>query len=210
MPRVIGGSLEAHRVATLDRIFEAFNRLLYERGYDAVSLADVAAEIGIARTAMYNYFASKDALLVAYVTQESESYLRHLRAVLAAVENPVDRLRRYIREQLQYFAGHHLPPGSALRVLLSKAAYDRVADHVVALELVLREILSDAAADRYLAVDDLEATIPLVVSCIHRAGTDDRAATDLDALTRATEAFVLRGLGVQVTADGRPRRHPRR
>lgn len=205
-----GGSLEAHRVATLDRIFDALTRLMYERGYDALSLADVAADVGIARTAMYNYFPSKDALLIAYVTRESEGYLRRLRAALDAVDNPVDRLRVYIREQLGYFTSRHLPPGSALRVLLSKPAYDRVADHVVALELVLREILADAEAERYLAVDDLEATIPLVVSCIHRAGTEERATIDLDAAGRATEVFVLRALGVQLTADGRPRRHARR
>lgn len=210
MPKVTGGSLEAHRVATLDRIFEAFTRLMYEQGYDALSLADVAADIGIARTAMYNYFPSKDALLVAYVTQESDAYLRQLRAELDAVDNPVDRLRVYIREQLGYFASHHLPPGSALRVLLSKGAYERVADHVVALELVLREILADAAEGRYLAVDDVDATIPLVVSCIHRAGTEDSNGADLDTVSRATEAFVLRALGVQLNADGRPRRHTRR
>lgn len=206
----MGGSLEAHRTATLDRIFEALTRLMYERGYDALSLADIAADVGIARTAMYNYFASKDALLLAYVTRESEAYLGELRAALASVDNPVDRLRTYIQQQLRYFASHHLPPGPALRVLLSKLAYDRVADHVVALERVLRDILADADEQRYLAVDDLEATIPLVVSCIHRAGTEERPGDGLDAATKATETFVLRALGVQLTADGRPRRHARR
>lgn len=204
-----GGSVEAHRTATLDRIFEALTRLMYERGYDALSLADVAAEVGIARTAMYNYFPSKDALLIAYVTRESDGYLRQLRSALASVDNPIDRLRVYIREQLRYFASHHLPPGSALRVLLSKPAYDRVADHVAALEVVLREILADADAERYLAVDDLEATIPLVVSCIHRAGTEGQA-DGIEVARRATEVFVLRALGVQLNADGRPRRHARR
>jgi AcrR family transcriptional regulator len=210
MPRVIGGSLETHRSVTLERIYDAFTELLYERGYDSISLADVATQVGIARTAMYNYFPSKDALLVAYVGRESEVYLQHLKDSLARVDNPIDRLRIYLAEQLRYFASHHMPPGSALRVLLSKSAYGRVADHVVALEQLLREILDDAVAERYVEVDDLETTISLVVSCIHRAGTDEVASADMDAVSRSTEAFVLRALGVTLTADGRPRRHPRR
>ena len=59
MPKVEGGSISAHRQATTERIFDAFGELIYTRGYDHVSLADVAAAAGISRTAIYNYFPDK-------------------------------------------------------------------------------------------------------------------------------------------------------
>jgi len=55
MPRVTGGSLEAHRREARARVFDAFSRLLYERGYDAITLADIAEAADMARTSMYNY-----------------------------------------------------------------------------------------------------------------------------------------------------------
>ena len=36
MPRVTGGSLEAHRREARARVYDAFARLMYERGYDAI------------------------------------------------------------------------------------------------------------------------------------------------------------------------------
>ena len=82
MPRVTGGSVAAHRADTTARIFTSLRDLLYERGYDALSLADVAEHAGMARTAMYNYFPDKDALLVGYATHETDVYLARLDAEL--------------------------------------------------------------------------------------------------------------------------------
>ena len=69
MPKVIGGSLDAHREHTRGLLFESFGRLLYQRGYDDLTLAEVARDAGLARTAIYNYFPDK----------ESSGGLRHRR-----------------------------------------------------------------------------------------------------------------------------------
>ncbi|MCE0768323.1 TetR family transcriptional regulator, partial [Pseudonocardia kujensis] len=50
MPKVLGGSLAAHRDEVRARVFEALRGLLYERGFDAVTLAGVAAAAGVGRT----------------------------------------------------------------------------------------------------------------------------------------------------------------
>src|SRR5690606_17872687 len=75
MPRVIGGSIEAHRREARARVFAAFARLMYERGYDAITLADIAEAAGMARTSMYNYYPSKEALLIAYTDDEMQRFL---------------------------------------------------------------------------------------------------------------------------------------
>ena len=152
MPSVTGGSIAAHRRITSERIFAAFSTLLYEQGYDAITLADVAKAAGMSRTTMYNYFPDKDALVVAFTDREASRYLVDLESTLAVIENPVDRLRTFIAEQLRYFATHHLPPGRALKVALSGAAYQRVLEHVGVLEQLLRDILREGTDQGYICL----------------------------------------------------------
>ena len=209
MPKVSGGSIDAHRRLTRQRIFDAFSALLYERGYDAITLAEVAATAGMSRTTMYNYFTDKDALVVAFADDEAARYVAGLRAVLAPIENPVDRLLAFISEQLRYFASHHLPPGRDLKVALSGPAYERVLEHVGAVEQLLRDILHDGITEGYFPIDDVEATIPLVTACINRGGPDDYRDSDLEDSIEVTETFVLRALGVRLGPNGRPRRQAR-
>ncbi len=209
MPKVIGGSLESHRDATWERIFEALARLMYERGYDAVTLADVAEAAGLARTAMYNYVPDKETLLIEFAARETDRYVGGLREALREVDNPVTKLQVYIRQQLDYFAHNHLPPGPALRHLMSHEAYGKVLDHVQSLDDTLRSILVAGRDDRYFAWDDLDATAGMVNACIGRGSTigpDD----DLASTTAVTEQFVLRALGARHDKDGNPLRIPRR
>lgn len=49
------------------RILETTDRLFYRQGIRAIGVDTVAAEIGISKRTLYNYFPSKDALVVAYL-----------------------------------------------------------------------------------------------------------------------------------------------
>lgn len=195
MPKITGGSIAAHRQQTRERIFAALAQLMYERGYDAVTLADVAATAGMSRTSIYNYFPDKDSLVVGYAEHETARYVSELRQTLRTVEDPVDRLRTYIDQQLRYVATNHLPPGAALRVVLPDEAYQRVLEHVGVLEDVLHQILEDGAALGVMPAD-VDAVMPLVTACINRRVGDGLDPSTLDAHIAVTEAFVLRALGV--------------
>lgn len=64
-------SRDAARQAMKDRILEATDRLFYGQGIRAVGVDTIAAEIGISKRTLYNYFPSKDALIVAYLTRRA-------------------------------------------------------------------------------------------------------------------------------------------
>src|SRR5690606_26394993 len=139
-------------------LYEAFGRLLYERGYDALSLAEVAREAGLARTAIYNYFPDKESLLVGYATRETDRFVARLDEALRKVDNPVDQLRTYVRLQIEYFNENHLPPGPTLRLLLPESAAKDVLEHVNALERRLHDIVRRGRDRRYMRAEDLDAT----------------------------------------------------
>ena len=54
-----------------ERILETTDRLFYGQGIRAVGVDTIAAEIGISKRTLYNYFPSKDALIVAYLTRRA-------------------------------------------------------------------------------------------------------------------------------------------
>lgn len=209
MARAAQGPQALHRARTTEAIIGAFSTLLYERGYDAVSLADVAEATGLARTAIYNYYPDKAALLVAYAAHEIDAYIGRLDDAIRPLDNPVDQLRAYLRMQVGYVAAHHLPPGPALRMALDEETFQALVDHVGVLEDRLAEVVRRGRDQRYLRVDDLDATVALISACVSRAGSGLGPDDDVDEVVAATEAFVLRALDARVAADGTARRRPR-
>src|SRR5258705_6711784 len=59
----------ADRTTMQERILETADRLFYGQGIRAVGVDTIAAEIGISKRTLYNYFPSKDALIVAYLSR---------------------------------------------------------------------------------------------------------------------------------------------
>jgi AcrR family transcriptional regulator len=52
-----------------ERILDTTGRLFYGQGIRAVGVDTIAAEIGISKRTLYNYFPSKDALILAYLSR---------------------------------------------------------------------------------------------------------------------------------------------
>lgn len=58
---------------TRQNLLDAAGKLYFERGYAETSLADIAAEAGVTKGAVYAHFASKDEMIVALLAQTKSS-----------------------------------------------------------------------------------------------------------------------------------------
>lgn len=200
MPKIIGGSLHEHRAQTRQKLFAALSQLMADRGFDAITLADVAAAAGVGRTAVYNHVPDKESLLLAFITHETEQYAATLERALEGVDDPVEQLRTYVRQQVQLKQVFHLAPGPDLRTVLSRPTQARLREHAVVVEEILRRILSEGIASGAFPAQDLATTVPLVNACLSGRGVpEDGPARDRAAA--ATETFVLRAVGARTTPD---------
>jgi AcrR family transcriptional regulator len=66
-----------------ERYLTAAGHLFAERGYRAVSIDDLGAEVGVSGPALYNHFASKEAMLIELLVGVSERLLLGLEKTLA-------------------------------------------------------------------------------------------------------------------------------
>lgn len=203
MPKITGGSLEEHRSRTRARIFAALERLLAEQGYDAITLADIAAAAGVGRTVIYNYYPDKEALLLDLAGEQTADYLSRLEAALRRALTPVEELRIFVRMQLHELSRQHAALG-ALRPVLSETGQRRMMEHAAPLAATLRRIIDQAQAEGYLPPEDLDLLLPLVSGALSGRTTNVLKGKALDRAIEATTTFVLRGLGAELDEAGEP------
>ncbi|MBD8058079.1 TetR/AcrR family transcriptional regulator [Cellulomonas sp. JH27-2] len=197
MPKIIGGSLHEHREQTRQKLFAALSTLMAEQGFDAITLAEIAQAAGVGRTAVYNHFPDKEALLLGFITHETDQYAATLQRSLDDIDDPVEQLRTYVRQQANLKRVYHVAPGPELRSVLSRTAQQRVREHVVIVEKVLRDILSAGIESGAFPEQDLDTTVPLVNACLSGRGVPDDGPARERAIAQ-TEAFVLRAVGAPV------------
>jgi len=79
-----------------DAIVQAVNRLLAEKGFDAMTVDEVAARVGIAKASLYKHFPSKEDLAAAAMVR----VMRRAQAFFAALPQqatPLENLRAAVR-----------------------------------------------------------------------------------------------------------------
>jgi AcrR family transcriptional regulator len=195
VPKIIGSSLGEHREQVRARVFDVLRNQLYERGFDAITLASVAAEAKLGRTAMYNHFPDKESLLVAFVEDEATRYVRQLSEAVGAVKDPIEKLATFVRLQLRVLAEYHVPPGAALASTLAPAAYRRITAHADPITDKLREILTEGMNEGRLPAEDPDVLIPMITSALANRQLVDVPPEQLEHAVDTAVRFVLRAVG---------------
>jgi AcrR family transcriptional regulator len=93
-----------------DAIVSSVNRLLAEKGFDSMTVDEVAADVGIAKASLYKHFASKEALAAAAMVRVLQ---RAMHVIEAEADKPdasaSDRLRAVTRWTLQVQLAGEMP-----------------------------------------------------------------------------------------------------
>ncbi|MTJ83622.1 MAG: TetR/AcrR family transcriptional regulator [Telmatospirillum sp.] len=92
----------SHGPKTMEAIAKAGLRLIYEHGYEAMSLRHLAAEVGIQVGSLYNHISTKQDLLFGLLRTHMEDLLGDLDRALADAGGVEDRLRAFVGFHVHY------------------------------------------------------------------------------------------------------------
>jgi TetR/AcrR family transcriptional regulator of autoinduction and epiphytic fitness len=105
-----------------EAIVQTVNRLLAEKGFDAMTVDEVAASVGIAKASLYKHFPSKEDLAAAAMVRVMRSAREFLDTISAELP-PLEKLKSVLRWTLQVQLAGRMPslPGqnSSLRAALT-------------------------------------------------------------------------------------------
>ena len=109
MPKIAAPTIGEHRELRRSQLISAAMELALTEGAQAVTVSAVAAKAGLARTSIYEYFASSADLVADLVLEELSHYADRLSDALIDVNDPFEKIERWIAEGLRYVAdGRHM------------------------------------------------------------------------------------------------------
>ncbi|MEO0377177.1 MAG: TetR/AcrR family transcriptional regulator [Cyanobacteria bacterium P01_A01_bin.17] len=83
--------------AALDKAVEVF----YVKGYEAATLDDLTAAMGIQRPSLYSAFGNKEALFLRAIERYRESYVRSAQATLSEEPNGKKAIERFLAQVVE-------------------------------------------------------------------------------------------------------------
>ena len=99
-------SVETKGSRTAQSIQRAGLRLIADYGYEAVSLRQLATQVGLQPASLYNHIESKQALLFGLIQDHLTALTEHCDLALAAVPpDPAQQLRAFISQHVLYHLG---------------------------------------------------------------------------------------------------------
>jgi TetR/AcrR family transcriptional regulator, regulator of autoinduction and epiphytic fitness len=108
-------------LAREDAIIKTVNRLLAEKGFDAMTVDEVAAAVGIAKASLYKHFPSKEDLAAAAMVRVMRRAQDYLAAVAGDIP-PLEKLKTVTRWTMELQLAGEMPSlpsqNSSLRATL--------------------------------------------------------------------------------------------
>lgn len=92
--------------ARLDRLLTASAKVFADKGFHAATMRDLARETGLSLAGIYHYVDGKDALLYRIQQRCFSRVLSGAETTIRSGEGAVDRLERFIRHHVTFFARH--------------------------------------------------------------------------------------------------------
>lgn len=189
MPKISAPTVAEHRSAQYAAMLTAAEEILLTSGITAVTPSAVGSRAGLARSTFYEYFPSKDDLLIALAARTFQEWRDEVGALTAGAAPGEARLRAYVEATLRLTADGRHGLATALRgVKLTPKSHE----HLAALHDDLNAPLRDALGG--LLADDDRMTAPLVHGIIGAAMNLIVAGRPVAEVTERTSTLILRGL----------------
>lgn len=102
----MGRDRDGRSHARREEVVDTAARMFFEKGYEATSIQDIAAELGMLKGSLYYYISSKNDLLFEIIDGYHEQTRSYFRDIVAADDPVLVKLRRLIVTETAHTATH--------------------------------------------------------------------------------------------------------
>ena len=189
MPKFQAPTLALHRELRRQQLMSAAMELAIADGAESITVAAVAAKAGLARSSIYEYFASSADLVADLVLEELDYYTRRLSEAVADASDPYLRIELWITESLRYVAdGRHM----LVKSLNTINTPDERKDEIVMGHRRMMAPLQDSLVGT--GISNIRAAAALLASVTDAASVRIDAGNDAELEIQSAVAFALAGL----------------
>lgn len=137
------------------RVIDAAAALFRKRGFNAVSMTEVAQAVGLSKPGLYHHWPGKEALLLAIVGITSELLLRQLEDSRRAAGDPAGRMQAFMRSRLEVVARYQdlFTVTWQERAILSSAGFARLASAAERYREGVRQLIDEAKSAGLIRAD---------------------------------------------------------
>lgn len=161
VPRISAATVAEHRANQERLLLDVAHTFLEETG-DLPGMREIAERAGLARSSVYHYFESREALLNALVQDIFPKWTERVTAAMAAEQEPGRRILAYAVANVQLVHEGAHAVGSALATLTPSEALDAQA---MRMHRLIQEPLIETLKD--LQVDDPSGVSELINALVH-------------------------------------------
>jgi AcrR family transcriptional regulator len=198
MSRTIG----SNGPKTTEAIYAAGLALIYRHGYAAMSLRQLATEVGLQPGSLYNHISTKQNLLFSLLQTHMETLLAALDEALAPTEAPEAQLRAFAAFHVNY----HITRRQEVFICYSElrsldpANYDTIVTLRAQYERRLMRILARGHTAGAFTIHDTPATTYAILAMLTGVCTWYNPAGRLsaEALTAIYTAMTLNAVGARL------------
>ena len=183
---------------TAERILDAANALLIDRGYSAFSYADIAETVKIRKASIHHHFPTKAGLVVAVLRRHRSRILAGMQALDGQFDNPLLRIKNYFKywegciegRTLSFCIGALL--GAEMPSLPEEVQVE-VRSHFLMLTEWFERTLKAASKTRAIQLQGTAAMeAQMLVAVLHGAMLSARATSNCDVFRSLSQVALNR------------------
>lgn len=198
MPKISAPTVAEHRERVTAAIIRSTREVLLEKGYAGMTLGEVASLAGVARTSIYDYFVSKDDVLLAVLEEDIPKWVEIVNAAVAGKADPRDQVAAYLEALLGIAADGGMELATISRNSgLSKFALKSLSEMVQEMAAPL------ATAMRSLGQKDEGLAVMLVLGIVDAAVWFIGQGQPRSKVIPMTVSLILDGVDVKSRSESR-------
>lgn len=190
MPKISAPTVAEHRIRVTAAIIAAAREVLVDKGYAGLTLGEVGEKAKVARTSIYDYFVSKDDVLLAVLEEDIPLWEQAVQKGIVGASTPRERVASFIESLIGVAADGGMELAAVLRQSnLSKFVMKSLAEMVQDLIAPLVDALKD------LGHDDPDVMAMMVLRVVDSAVWQIEKGNSRASVTTMAVSLILDGVG---------------